>query len=30
MTILHETGHALGLKHAHEASGSFAAMPSDY
>jgi serralysin len=28
-TLLHETGHALGLKHAHEASGSFAAMPAD-
>ena len=29
-TILHEIGHAMGLKHAHEASGSFAAMPSNY
>jgi serralysin len=26
-TILHEMGHALGLKHAHETSGSFGAMP---
>lgn len=28
-TILHETGHALGLKHPHEASGSFGALPVD-
>jgi serralysin len=28
LTILHEIGHALGLKHAHEAAGPFAAMPS--
>ena len=27
LTIIHETGHALGLKHPHEASGSFDAMP---
>ncbi len=27
LTIMHETGHALGLKHAHEASGGFSAMP---
>jgi serralysin len=26
-TFLHEIGHALGLKHPHEASGSFNAMP---
>jgi hypothetical protein len=29
LTMLHETGHALGLKHPHEASGSFGAMPTD-
>ena len=29
LTILHETGHALGLKHPHAASGSFGAEPSD-
>lgn len=28
-TFLHEIGHALGLKHPHEASGSFGAMPLD-
>ena len=28
--FLHEIGHALGLKHPHEASGAFAAMPSSY
>jgi serralysin len=28
-TLLHEVGHAMGLKHAHEASGSFNAMPAD-
>jgi VCBS repeat-containing protein len=28
-SIVHETGHALGLKHPHEASGSFGAMPAD-
>ena len=27
LTVLHETGHALGLKHAHEVSGSFGAVP---
>ncbi|HEY8382759.1 MAG TPA: M10 family metallopeptidase C-terminal domain-containing protein [Microvirga sp.] len=26
-TILHEIGHALGLKHAHEVDGAFGAMP---
>jgi serralysin len=26
-TFMHETGHALGLKHPHEAEGAFAAMP---
>ena len=29
LTMMHEIGHALGLKHPHEASGSFAAMPAD-
>ncbi len=29
LTFMHETGHALGLKHPHEANGSFKAMPSD-
>ena len=28
-TIIHEIGHTLGLKHAHEAMGKFGAMPSD-
>ena len=28
-TMIHETGHALGLKHPHEANGSFAALPAD-
>ena len=28
--MIHETGHAMGLKHPHEASGSFAAMPVDH
>jgi serralysin len=28
-TLLHEVGHSMGLKHAHEASGAFAAMPAD-
>ena len=28
--MMHETGHALGLKHAHEVSGSFGAMPADH
>ncbi len=27
--FLHETGHALGLKHPHDISGSFGAMPLD-
>lgn len=29
-TILHETGHALGLKHGHEAKGAFDALPAAY
>jgi VCBS repeat-containing protein len=29
LTIIHELGHAMGLKHPHEASGSFGAMPQD-
>jgi serralysin len=28
-TFMHETGHALGLKHPHEAEGAFVAMPVD-
>ncbi len=28
LTMLHEIGHALGLKHAHERDGRFAALPS--
>jgi serralysin len=28
-TFLHEIGHALGLKHPHEASGAFGALPAD-
>jgi serralysin len=28
-TFIHETGHALGLKHPHEARGAFGIMPSD-
>ena len=28
--FLHEIGHALGLKHPHETSGAFPAMPSSY
>lgn len=28
-TMLHEVGHALGLKHPHEAEGAFSAMPKD-
>ncbi|HEY9009524.1 MAG TPA: Ig-like domain-containing protein, partial [Devosia sp.] len=27
LTMMHETGHALGLKHPHEVRGSFGAMP---
>jgi VCBS repeat-containing protein len=30
LTMLHETGHALGLKHPQEAVGSFGAMPLDH
>ena len=30
LTMLHETGHALGLKHPHEVKGSFGAMPLDH
>lgn len=29
LTLLHETGHAMGLKHPQDASGAFAAMPAD-
>ena len=29
-TFMHETGHALGLKHGHERDGSFAALPRKY
>jgi VCBS repeat-containing protein len=29
-TLLHETGHALGLKHPQDAKGAFAAMPLDH
>lgn len=29
-TVMHETGHALGLKHPHEASGAFPAMPAQF
>jgi serralysin len=28
-SIIHETGHAMGLKHPHEVSGDFGAMPAD-
>ncbi len=28
--MMHETGHALGLKHPHEVRGSFGAMPLDH
>jgi len=30
LTVLHETGHALGLKHPHEARGAFPVMPTAY
>ena len=30
LTIIHELGHALGLKHPHQASGSFGVMPPAY
>jgi len=30
LTMLHETGHALGLKHPHEAKGAFNALPGDH
>ena len=30
LTITHELGHAMGLKHPHEASGAFGAMPQDH
>ncbi|WP_018237118.1 M10 family metallopeptidase C-terminal domain-containing protein [Ensifer sp. BR816] len=29
-TLMHELGHALGLKHGHEAEGAFNALPSQY
>ena len=29
LTIIHETGHAMGLKHPHETSGAFGPMPTD-
>ena len=29
LTMIHETGHTMGLKHPHEASGSFGTMPVD-
>ena len=28
-TILHETGHTLGLKHPHEVAGAFGALPTN-
>jgi VCBS repeat-containing protein len=30
LTMLHETGHALGLKHPHEVKGSFGALPVEH
>ncbi len=30
LTIIHETGHTLGLKHPHDMSGSFGTMPLDH
>lgn len=29
-TVLHELGHAMGLKHGHEAYGNFGVLPADY
>src|SRR5687768_3318479 len=29
LTMLHETGHAVGLKHPHETSGAFGPLPAD-
>lgn len=29
LTMMHETGHALGLRHPHEVRGSFAALPAE-
>lgn len=30
LTMMHETGHALGLKHPHTSSGVFGVMPTDH
>ena len=30
LTMIHETGHAMGLKHPHEATLNFGAMPADH
>jgi serralysin len=30
LTLMHEIGHALGLKHPHEAEGPFGVMPASY
>lgn len=30
LTMMHETGHALGLKHPHEAKGSFGSLPIEF